>query len=150
VVGSLLAGCDATVATCEDLSGGSVADAVRTAAGNLFAEGVIVNSNEALERLARAGGEVPPFPDGEARARALARAVRKLSATRIGLAVHAVAEGDQRTENLGRGETYFALATDSGERIRHVRSAGRGRPDRQRAAMNALSLMRRHLLGLPD
>lgn len=150
VVGGLLQSGKTTVATCEDLSGGAVADAVQEAAGTLFAEGVILNSNEALDRLAKSGGESPPFADGEMRAKALARSVRTMASTDIGIAVHAVREGDQRTENLGRGETYIALATADGETVRHVRSAGSGRPDRQRAALHALSLLRRHLLGLAD
>jgi len=150
VTGELLKAEGITISTCEDLSGGAVADAAQEAAGTLFGEGVILNSNTALDRLAASAGEAPPFADGEARARALARAIRKLSGTQIGIAVHAVAEGDQRAENLGRGETFVVLATANGEKVRHVRSAGRGRPDRQRAAMHALSLLRRHLLGLDD
>jgi hypothetical protein len=42
------------------------------------------------------------------------------------------------------------LVSADSEQVRHVRSAGSGRPDRQRAGMHALSLLRRHLLGLPD
>ncbi len=150
VTGDLLRTGGKTLATCEDLSGGAVADAVKEAAGPLFAEGVILNSNTALDRLAESGGELPPFKDGESRSRALARAIRRLAGTEIGLSVHAVAEGDQRTENLGRGETYLALATKDSETVRHVRSAGSGRPDRQRAALHALSMLRRHLLGLAE
>ncbi len=150
ITGDLLRTSNTTIATCEDLSGGAVADSVKEAAGPLFAEGVILNSNEALDRLAKSGGESPPFKNGETRAKALARAAKQLAGTDIGLSVHAVAEGDQRTENLGRGETYIALATAEGETVRHVRSAGSGRPDRQRAALHALSLLRRHLLGLAN
>lgn len=150
VTGELLKANNTTVATCEDLSGGAVADAIHEAAGQLFAEGVILNSNEALDRLAISGEETPPFKDGKTRSMALARAIRRMAGTEIGIAVHAVPEGDQRAENLGRGETYVSLATANSERSRHVRSAGSGRPDRQRAAMHALSLLRRHLLGLPD
>ncbi|MDA0232463.1 MAG: CinA family nicotinamide mononucleotide deamidase-related protein [Chloroflexi bacterium] len=150
VTGDLLRKLDSTIATCEDLSAGAVADAVREAAGPLFAEGVILNSNEALDRLAISGGERPPFPDGAARSAALARAIKHMAGTEIGLAVHAVPEGDQQAENLGRGETYVTLVTADSVRARHVRSAGSGRPDRQRAAMHALSLLRRHLQGLPD
>ena len=150
VTGDLLRKQGISITTCEDLSGGAVAEAVREAAGQLFAEGVILNSNEALDRLAVSGGEKPPFPDGAARSAALARATRRMAGTEIGLAVHAVPEGDQVAENLGRGETYVTLVTADSETSRHVRSAGSGRPDRQRAAMHALSLLRRHLLGLPD
>ncbi|MDA1257848.1 MAG: CinA family nicotinamide mononucleotide deamidase-related protein [Chloroflexi bacterium] len=148
VVGGLIADRGLTVATYEDLAGGAIADAFQNAAGTAFVEGNIVNTNEALERLASAGGETPPFADGPDRAAALSRAVRAISGATLGVAVHAVEEGDQRTENLGRGETYIAVTVDGGTHTRHVRSAGRGVPDRRRAAMSCLGLVRRVLLGL--
>jgi nicotinamide-nucleotide amidase len=148
VIGSLIADKGLTVATYEDLAGGAIADVFLRAAGTAYVEGSTVNSNEALERLARAGGESPPFADGPERAAALSRAVRAVSGATLGVAVHAVEEGDQRTENLGRGETYIAVTDADGTHTRHVRSAGRGAPDRRRAALSSLSLVRRVLLGL--
>ncbi len=150
VIGKLVAESKATVATCEDLSGGAVAAAIQEAAGPAFLESAIVNTNDALEKIARAGGENPPFEDGAERAAALARAIRQTSGATHGIAVHGVEEGDQRTENLGRGETYIVVSGPNGERARHVRSAGRGAPDRRRAAMGTLSLFRRELLGISD
>ena len=150
VIGKLVAESKATVATCEDLSGGAVATAIQEAAGPAFLESAIVNTNDALEKIARAGGENPPFEDGAERAAALARAIRQTSGATYGIAVHGVEEGDQRTENLGRGETYIVVSGPNGERARHVRSAGRGAPDRRRAAMGTLSLFRRELLGISD
>lgn len=150
VIGKLVAESKATVATCEDLSGGAVAAAIQEAAGPAFLESAIVNTNDALEKIARAGGENPPFEDGAERAAALARAIRQTSGATYGIAVHGVEEGDQRTENLGRGETYIVVSGPNGERARHVRSAGRGTPDRRRAAMGTLSLFRRELLGISD
>ncbi len=150
VIGKLVAESKATVATCEDLSGGAVAVAIQEAAGPAFLESAIVNTNDALEKIARAGGENPPFEDGVERAAALARAIRQTSGATYGIAVHGVEEGDQRTENLGRGETYIVVSGPNGERARHVRSAGRGAPDRRRAAMGTLSLFRRELLGISD
>jgi nicotinamide-nucleotide amidase len=150
VVGNLIKEKNATVATSEDLSGGSVAAAVQNAANSSFLQSAIVNSNEALEKIARGGGETPPFEDGASRAAALARAIKKTAGSTYGIAVHGAEEGDQRTENLGRGETFIVVSGPDGERTRHVRSAGRGGPDRQRAAMGALSLFRRELLGLSD
>ena len=150
VIGKLVAESKATVATCEDLSGGAVAAAIQEAAGPAFLESAIVNTNDALEKIARAGGENPPFEDGAERAAALARAIRQTSGATYGIAVHGVEEGDQRTENLGRGETYIVVSGPNGERARHVRSAGRGAPDRRRAAMGTLSLFRRELLGISD
>jgi len=150
VIGKLVAESKATVATCEDLSGGAVAAAIQEAAGPAFLESAIANTNDALEKIARAGGENPPFEDGAERAAALARAIRQTSGATYGIAVHGVEEGDQRTENLGRGETYIVVSGPNGERARHVRSAGRGAPDRRRAAMGTLSLFRRELLGTSD
>ncbi len=148
-VGALLESSGRTVACYEDLSGGSVAAALGDAAGPLFIHGMTVNSNEALENFARAGGEEPPFANGEERSAALARAARKFSGADIGISAHGVSEGDQRTQNLGRGETFIAIAGEGRVASRHVRSAGRGAPDRRRAALSVLSLLRRELLGLP-
>ncbi|HJM54296.1 MAG TPA: CinA family nicotinamide mononucleotide deamidase-related protein [Dehalococcoidia bacterium] len=148
LLGSLIADKGLTVATYEDLTGGAIADVFQQAAGAAFVEGNIVNSNKALERLARACGESLPFADGPERTAALSRAMRVVSGATLGVAVHAVEEGDQRTENLGRGETYIAVTDADGTHTRHVRSAGRGVPDRRRAALSSLSLVRRVLLGL--
>ena len=148
VVGRLIADKGLTIATYEDLAGGAIADIFQRAAGDAYVEGNIINSKDALDRLARAGGESPPFTDGPERAAALSRAVKAVSGTTLGVAVHAVEEGDQRTENLGRGETYIAVTDTDGTHTRHVRSAGRGVPDRRRAALSSLSLVRRVLLGL--
>ena len=150
VIGRLVADSEATVATYEDISGGSVAAAIQDAAGPAFLESAIVNTNDAMEKIARSGGETPPFADRAERAAALARATKKTAGATYGIAVHGVEEGDQRTEILGRRETYIAVSGPEGERTRHVRSAGRGAPDRRRSAMGALSLFRRELLGISD
>jgi len=149
VVGELVTSNNATIATCEDLSGGSVASAIQKAADSALLQSSIVSTNEALEKIARDGGENPPFAGGAERTAALARAIRKSSGATYGIAVHGEEEGDQQLVNLGKGETYIVVSGPNGERTRHVRSAGRGGPDRQRAAMGALSLFRRELQGLP-
>jgi len=148
VVGGLLREKRASISTYEDLSAGTVADTFQDAAGDLFVQGVTVNSADAQQRLATAGGENLASDDGLACARSLARAVRAISGADIGLAVHAVEEAKQLAENLGRGETYVALEGDGVQASRQVHSAGRGRPDRRRAAVHALSVVRRALLGL--
>jgi nicotinamide-nucleotide amidase len=149
VVGERVTSNNATIATCEDLSGGSVASAIQKAADSALLQSSIVSTNEALEKIARDGGENPPFAGGAERTAALARAIRKSSGATYGIAVHGEEEGDQQLVNLGKGETYIVVSGPNGERTRHVRSAGRGGPDRQRAAMGALSLFRRELQGLP-
>ena len=148
VIGNLLSDLNATVATCEDLSGGSVATAVRDASGSSFLQSSIVNSRNSLDKIARDGGETPPFANGADKAVALARAIKRTAGATYGIAVHGVEEGKQRSENLGKGETYIVVSGPFGEKSRHVRSAGRGAPDRKRAAMGAMSLLRRELLQL--
>ncbi len=148
VTGEILRARKLKIAVYEDLSGGAVAEAVSNAADTLFISGFVANSNYALNQFAVAGGESPPFTDGSSRAAALARAARVFNEADMGIAVHSVAQGDDRTENLGRGETYIAVAGRDSLRSRQVRSAGRGRPDRRRAAMHTLSLLRRELLDL--
>ena len=148
IIGELLIKSKSTVATCEDLSGGSVAAAMQDAAGSALLQSSTVNSDHSLDKIALAGGETPPFAGGVQLTAALARAIRTTSGATYGIAVHGIEEGGQRTENLGRGETYIAISGPYGERTRHVRSAGRGAPDRKRAAMGTLSLFRRDLLGL--
>ena len=148
VTGEILRARKLKIAVYEDLSGGAVAEAVSNAADTLFISGFVANSDYALNQFAVAGGESPPFTDGSSRAAALARAARVFNEADMGIAVHSVAQGDDRTENLGRGETYIAVAGRDSLRSRHVRSAGRGRPDRRRAAMHTLSLLRRELLDL--
>lgn len=145
VVGGLLRGIGLSISTYEDISGGSVAGAVSQAAGDLFMQGVTVNSNEARERLLKSAGGETTFRSDKERATALARAVRRTSGAALGIAVHGLLEDDNQTENLGRGETYIALVGDQVKEDRHTRSAGRGRPDRRRAAMQALSLLRSSL-----
>ena len=148
VVGDLLRRRATTIATYEDLSAGSLADTFQEAGGELFVQGMTVNCREAVERMAATAGRSPPFTDGLALAKSLAGAVRQMSGADLGLAVHAVAERGQEAENLGRGETYVALVGDGMAASQQVHSAGRGRPDRRRAAVHALSLVRRALLGL--
>lgn len=148
VVGDALREQNLTIAVYEDLSGGAVTDAVMEAAGKLFLQGIIANSREAMTRLARAAEIGFPAQDGEAHAFAMATAVRKTSGASLGLAVHAVEDAGERTENLGKGQTYVAVVGEAWTNSRTVQSAGRGRPDRRRAAVHALSLLRRTLLGL--
>lgn len=148
VIGNLLSELNATVATCEDLSGGSVATAMRDASGSSLLHSSIVNSNNSLDKIAREGGEAPPFDNGADKTAALARAIKRATGATYGIAVHGVEEGQEQAENLGRGETHMVVSGPFGERSRHVRSAGRGAPDRKRAAMGAMSLLRRELLQL--
>ncbi len=67
VVGGLLREKRASISTYEDLSAGTVADTFQDAAGDLFVQGVTVNSADARQRLAAAGGQDLAPDDGLAR-----------------------------------------------------------------------------------
>ena len=143
VVGELLAKFDASVAVYEDLSGGAVAEVLRTTAGDRFIEGHIANSLGTRARLLR---DVSDHESGLEYAVALARAVRERSGSTYGVAIHGVAGLDSEALNLAEGDTYVVV--DDGRTVaeRHVRTAGSKPPDRRRAAMNALGLLRNCLL----
>lgn len=143
VVGELLAKFDASVAVYEDLSGGAVAEVLRTTAGDRFIEGHIANSLGTRARLLR---DVSDHESGLEHAAALARAVRERSGSTYGVAIHGVAGLNGETLNLAEGDTYVVV--DDGRMVaeRHVRTAGSKPPDRRRAAMNALGLLRNCLL----
>ena len=143
VVGELLAKFDASVAVYEDLSGGAVAEVLRTTAGDRFIEGHIANSIGTRARLLQDSSD---HASGLEYAAALARAVRERSGSTYGVAIHGVAGLDNEALNLAEGDTYVVV--DDGRTVaeRHVRTAGSKPPDRRRAAMNALGLLRTCLL----
>jgi nicotinamide-nucleotide amidase len=153
------------VACYEDRTGGTVAAALREAAGERFVEGRIVTADAARERLAEAAGEQPGH-SGAALASALARAVCRLSGADVALAVHSAAAatdapagdaagqmagaatmtGSAQPQNLGPGNTWLAVAGAAGEHGHHLGIGVSGQVDRRRAAVAALSLLRRSLL----
>ena len=143
VVGGLLAKFDVSVSVYEDLSGGAVAEVMRMAAGDRFIEGHIANSLGTRMRLLQHGSH---HESGLEYAAALARAVRERSGSTYGVAVHGVAGVENEALNLAEGDTYVVV--DDGRTVaeRHVRTAGSKPPDRRRAAMNALGLLRTTLL----
>lgn len=151
VVGELLARRDATVAVFEDLSGGAVAEMMRAAAGHRFIEAHVANSADSRGRLlADHQSAHETAAQGMAHAGALARAIRQRSGATFGIAVHAVAASspDGEVLNLAEGDAYLVVDDGDSASERHVRTAGDRAPDRRRAAMNALGLLRSRLLEL--
>ena len=70
------------------------------------------------------------------------RLAKTTSNSDLGLALHGVEEGETKTQNLGKGNTYIAIVGNKFKEIKHIRSAGRGIPDKKRASMYALSMVR--------
>ena len=150
IIGKLLAQKNLTVSIYEDLSGGTVAESIRNAAGSLFIGNIVINSEEGLNKMINPDKISTPIKHVEEKSLAIAEAIRKLSDTDIGLAVHGITEGKQNSENLGTGNTYISVAGNNCAKSQHIRSAGSGIPDRRRAAMTAMSLLRQYLVELSD
>lgn len=147
VIGAMLRERGATVAVYEDLSAGAVSDAMRTAAGESFLEAIVANTDLPRDRLISYRGD--NNLSGEARAHALADAIREHSGATIGIAVHGIPEAPESESsavNLGKGDTFIVISDERKTEMRHVRSAGSGAPDRRRAAMYAFGTLRQHLL----
>ena len=146
VVGGLLDERGATIAVYEDLTGGMVAGRLNEASERSFMEGVVASGESTIQRLL---GSTPPPGDAASLAKELARSVRALAGSTLGLAVHVVpgvVPGEEKVENLGRGETYICVTDGVGYRSRHYPYGGRGRPDRTRISLNAIDQVREALL----
>ena len=149
-VGKLLAEKDVTVAVYEDLTGGLVAERFQLASPEQFVEGVIGNSLISIRRLlalSRRPDKVDELlGDSALLTDELAWAVRVQADSDLGLALHAVADPEDRVENLARGQTFVSITDGKGFRSRSYAYGGRGRPDRTRMSLNAIELVRTALL----
>ena len=78
----------------------------------------------------------------------MAAGIRSQTGASLGLAVHSVPDCGKQTENLNSGRTYISVASPTGTFRREYNFAGSGIPDRARAGLNALDLLRVTVLGL--
>lgn len=145
VVGKLLDRENATIAVYEDITAGLVAGKLRQASPDRFVEGVICNHLSSIHRLIGGGEAGAPTDDPAVVADELANAIRQQAGACIGLAVHGVPDPDDTSQNLARGATYISVTDGSRSRSMVFNSAGRGSPDRSRAAMHSLDILRRVL-----
>jgi nicotinamide-nucleotide amidase len=151
VVGRLLDDLGVTIASYEDLTGGVLADRLHQASAERFVEGIVSNSPASTLRVLERGREPARAElllerSGAELADELARAVRYLSGSDYGLALHAVASPDDSAENLAEGNTHVAIADGNHVVNRSYNYGGRGRPDQARMSFNAMELVRTTLL----
>lgn len=150
VVGKLLRDKNKTVAACEDLTCGHLAERLQTAGMESFGAGFICNSEAATRALlknschAQKVDEV--LQDPAALTDEMARAAREQSGCDFGLALHAIADPNSKIQNLARGQAYVALTDGKNFLRRESASAGRGAYDRSRMTLNAIDLLRTALL----
>ncbi|MBM3945284.1 MAG: CinA family nicotinamide mononucleotide deamidase-related protein [SAR202 cluster bacterium] len=145
-VGKLLHQKKVTVASYEDLTYGLLAERLEQAGPEHFIEGVVGNGMATARRLlaiSRNAGRADELARRHLElADELAWAVRKEAGTDLAVALHAVADPTDTSENLSRGETYISVTDGERFRRRSYNSAGRGRPDRTRMSLDALELVR--------
>lgn len=150
VVGKLLRGQNKTVAVCEDLTCGQLAERLQTASVENFGAGFICNSEASLRALLRNSRQAKNLEalrkDPAALTDELAHAARELSSCDFGLALHALADPDSKVQNLARGQTYVSLTDGKKVLRRESSSAGRGAYDRSRMTLSAIDLLRTALI----
>jgi nicotinamide-nucleotide amidase len=148
VTGKLLQDKNRSVAVCEDLTCGQLAERMQTASNEQFAAGYICNSEAALRRMLKnsAGDLDALLNDPAALTDAMAKAAREQSGSDFGLALHAIADPNSKIQNLARGQTYVSLTDGKSFLRRESTSAGRGAYDRSRMTLNAIDLLRTALI----
>src|SRR6266404_1742208 len=113
VVGRLLREQKKTVAACEDLTCGQLAERLQSASMEHFGAGFICNSEVAMRALLKVAGDAKKIDDVLKNpitlTDELAAAARAQSGCDFGLALHAIADPDSKVQNLARGQTYVSF-----------------------------------------
>ena len=158
ILGELMDSMGLTVASYEGLTGGMVAQHLQEAAGDRFLQGTVGRHTGVLQKiLASAGhdsgsdGQQMSAQDlttgGAALTDQLAEGIRRQTGADLGLAIHSAPDAKADNENLRAGKTFISVASRDGTRSREYNFAGPGIPDRTRATLHALDLLRMTMLG---
>jgi len=142
IVGNLLEKFNLTISTCEDISGGIISNTFQATNKDLFNQGLVLNDKNSHEIINKFLKIETSNTSPQELTITMAKLAKTLSGSDLGLALHGVEEAGIKTQNLGKGETYIAIVGNKFEEIKHIRSAGRGIPDKKRASMYALSMVR--------
>ena len=150
VVGGLLRSRGLTVASYEGITGGLLAQQLQEASGDYFLQGTIGRQESVLRHILGHSETTVSYDDlvrDDAHlADELAAAVRAQAGADLGLAVHSVPELEGDTENLSAGRTYISVASKVSIARREYHFAGFGLPDRTRATLHSLDLLRTTIL----
>jgi nicotinamide-nucleotide amidase len=150
VVGGLLRSRGLTVASYEGITGGLLAQQLQEASGEYFLQGTIGRQQSVLRHLLGHSETIVSYDDlvqdGAGLADELAAAVRIQAGAELGVAVHSLPELEGATENLSAGRTYISVASKVSIARREYNFAGFGLPDRTRATLHALDLLRTTIL----
>jgi nicotinamide-nucleotide amidase len=150
VTGKLLRAKNKTVAVCEDLTCGQLAERMQSASMENFGAGFILNGEAATRALLKNACDDARteeiLQDPVALADEMAMAARRQAGCDLGLALHAIADPTSQIQNLARGQCYMSLTDGENFFRRESSSAGRGAYDRSRMTLNAIDLLRTVLL----
>lgn len=147
----LLTAAGLTVALAESCTGGLVAKLLTDQPGSsvFFERGAVTYANAAktgwlkvpAPLLAKSGAVSADC------ARAMARGLRRVAGTDLGLAITGIAGPDGGTPEKPVGTVFLALATRDGERVEEFRFHGDRRQIRLHSACTALDWLRRQAIG---
>ena len=150
-VGRLLAQARLTLACAESLTAGGLASRLADTPGAsaYLAGGVVAYAPEAKREVLGLSEETLSREGvvSEACALEMARGVRRLFGADVGVSTTGVA-GPEPLEGHPPGELWVAVAWEEGEDARHFRAPGDRAQVRRWAQVQALDLLRKHLLRL--
>jgi nicotinamide-nucleotide amidase len=151
-VGRMLVQSKLTVACAESLTAGGLASRLADVAGasGYLAGAVVAYAPEAKRRVLGVSEETLS-KDGmvsETCALEMARGVRELFEADVGVSTTGVA-GPEELEGHPPGELWVAVASEGREEARHFRAPGDRAQVRRWAQVQALDLLRKHLLRAP-
>ena len=156
VVGDLLRGAGATLATAESCTGGLVAERITEVPGSsdYFVGGAVVYSNRLKTELAGVPAEqlAEHGAVSEEVAWSLARGARSRFGADFGIGITGVAGPGGGSDEKPVGTVHLAVAGPSDNDLDHrgVRFPGDRERIRQQASQLALELLRRRLVGIHD
>jgi nicotinamide-nucleotide amidase len=151
-VGRLLLQAKLRLACAESLTGGGLASRLADAPGaSAYLAGAVVAYAPEVKREVLGVSDQTLSGEGmvsEACALEMARGVRRALGSDVGVSTTGVA-GPEPLEGHPPGELWVAVASEEGEEARHFRAPGDRAQVRRWAQVQALDLLRKHLLRVP-
>jgi nicotinamide-nucleotide amidase len=152
IVASILTEQKMTLAVAESCTGGLITDRITNVPGSsaFFERGVVVYSNRAKTDLLGVPPEVIETEGAvsEKTALLMAKGVRDLAKTDVGLSVTGIAGPTGGTEEKPVGTVFISLANDKGSLCREFHFRWDRRRNKEMTAQVALELLRRLLVGI--
>jgi nicotinamide-nucleotide amidase len=150
VVGRLLRDRQLTLSVAESCTGGLLGHRITNVPGSsvYFERGVVAYSNRAKEELLRVPSQLLAAHGAVSGpvAEVMARGIREVSGSQLGLSITGVAGPDGGTPAKPVGTVFIGLAGNDGARSRHFLFSGNRESIKWQSSQQALDLLRRHLL----